>query len=61
MKEQKINKNWENSEYEKLVRIKVVDWKWLKDNKEDLSIAGYLHYLIQYYKANQQKDERNKI
>lgn len=56
MKEQKINKNWENSEYEKLVRIKVVDWKWLKDNKEDLSIAGYLHYLIQYYKANQQKD-----
>ena len=52
MKEDKtINKNWKNSEYEKLTRIKLPDLDWLKENKGELSIAGYLHYIIQCHKA----------
>lgn len=45
------NKNWENSEYEKLIRIKVSDLEWIKNNKEDMSAAAFLHFIIQFYKA----------
>lgn len=46
-------KKWENSIYTKIVRISKEDLEFLKDNKEKLSIAGFLHFLIQFYKAKQ--------
>ena len=54
-------KDWKDSVYKRIVRISITDLAFLKENKGKLSIAGFLHFIIQYYKANQQKDERNKI
>jgi hypothetical protein len=49
------NKNWENSEYTKLVRIKADDLEYLKLNKEDMSAAGFLNYIINLYKNKSKK------
>jgi hypothetical protein len=39
--------------YQEKVRISEEDLAWLKKSREDLSIAGFLHFVIQTYKANQ--------
>ncbi|MCK9370372.1 hypothetical protein M0R04_10730 [Candidatus Dojkabacteria bacterium] len=52
MKDKKVNNNWENSEYSDLIRIKPEDKEYIKTVKGDLSMAGFLHFIIQTYKAN---------
>ena len=44
------NKNWENSEYTKLIRISVPDLEYIKMNKEQLSSAGFLKHIIKIYR-----------
>ena len=48
------NKNWEQTEYKKLIRIKASDLEYIKMNKEQLSAAGFLQHIIKTYR------ERNK-
>ena len=53
MKKKETKNNWADSNYQKLVRISEEDLAWLKKSREDLSMAGFLHFVIQTYKANE--------
>lgn len=44
---------WNKSEYNKLVRIKKVDLEFLREQRGKLSLAGYLHFIIQTYRAKE--------
>jgi len=40
-----------NGRFKKKVRIDLVQLKWLKENKDTRTIAGFLDKIINYYKA----------
>ena len=46
-----MENKWKNTNYTELVRIKKEDKQWLKENKGKLSMAGYLHKIINNYKS----------
>lgn len=52
MKKKTGNPAWDNTEYEKQIRIKVSDLNWIKENKVNASSAAFLNYIIKYYKEN---------
>lgn len=45
-------KDWKDSEFEKVVRIKKEDLEFLKKEKGKKTIAGMLSFIINFYKEN---------
>lgn len=51
MKERK-RRDWKQSEYTKLIRIKEEDLKWIEMNRHKKSRAGKLKEIIDFYKKH---------
>ena len=53
------NKQWNESKYTKLIRIKEEDYEWIKQNKGKKSAAGFLEEIIKQLINNKNDNRRN--